>query len=181
MKLVERLKNRKGFSLIELMIVVAIIGILAAIAVPNFTRFQRKAKQSEARGLLGSYHSAMKASAAEIGCFRGNWVAAGFQPEGQLNYRFTTVNNGGCTMPTAPALPDDATCVVSSLANCTPTLGTFAATWTERAGFAVDPAGTATVTNNLFTAFSSGNLGTAANDEWSIDQAKTVSNTVSGL
>ena len=50
----------RGFTLIELMIAVAIVGILASIAVPSYLEHVRKGKRSEAQGALVSFANAME-------------------------------------------------------------------------------------------------------------------------
>jgi len=52
--------NKKGFTLIELMIVVAIIGILAAIAIPKFADLINKSKEGATKGALSSVRSAIQ-------------------------------------------------------------------------------------------------------------------------
>jgi type IV pilus assembly protein PilA len=75
-------KNNKGFSLIELMVVVAIIGILATIAVPNFQKFQARSKQTNAKAELSSIYSAQKSFFAEYSTYSAVLPVVGFVPEG---------------------------------------------------------------------------------------------------
>ena len=75
--MLKQLKGQKGFTLIELMIVVAIIGILAAIAIPNFLTYQLKSRQAEAKTNLQAIKTSEIAFQAERGCYMGVAVEAG--------------------------------------------------------------------------------------------------------
>ena len=61
------MKNKKGFTLIELMIVVAIIGILAAIAIPAYSDYTKRAKVSEVTNQAGALLSALNHYISETG------------------------------------------------------------------------------------------------------------------
>jgi type IV pilus assembly protein PilA len=108
--MLQKMRNRKGFTLVELMIVVAIIGILAAIAIPNFLQFRMKAKTSEAKSNLGAIRTTEVAYFAEWNFYVANqgqnpagtldgakrtWSAAsrfsilGFAPEGGVYYGYS--------------------------------------------------------------------------------------------
>lgn len=64
-KVVYKLKNRKGFTLVELLIAVAIVGILAAIAIPQFDAYRRRAYNAAANSDLRNVRTAEEAMFAE--------------------------------------------------------------------------------------------------------------------
>ncbi len=95
--------KQSGFSLVELMVVVGIIGILAAIAVPKLQRFTAKAKQSEARIELKSLDTMQQAYYSERSTF-GNDGQVGFaNPAGGIYATSTTANSNAAYTGTSTA------------------------------------------------------------------------------
>jgi type IV pilus assembly protein PilA len=86
--------RKRGFTLIELMIVVAIIGILAAIAIPNFIKFQARSKQGEAKANLKSLFTAQRSYFQEKDKYLNTINDIGFGPERGNRYAYW---NGGGT------------------------------------------------------------------------------------
>jgi prepilin-type N-terminal cleavage/methylation domain-containing protein len=76
--------NKQGFTLIELMIVVAIVAFLSMVSVPSFMRYMAKAKRTEAYMNLGAIYTAEKMHWAEHGCYTEQLCGtngAGWKPE----------------------------------------------------------------------------------------------------
>src|SRR5256885_7130632 len=124
---------QKGFTLIELMIVVAIIGILAAIAIPNFIKFQARSKQSEAKANLKAVFTAQKAFFQEKDKFSSLTGEIGFSPERNNRYAYYLTGSATLEDRSAATIPQATTFSGIAVDTFKYTTGTMPAT------FAGDP------------------------------------------
>jgi type IV pilus assembly protein PilA len=164
-------RGKKGFTLIELMIVVAIIGILAAIAIPNFLKFQAKSKMSEAKTNLGAIYTGQLAYFGEQNSY-GDFTAINWSPSGTPRYHFALgawADNDAVNRGALVALAPEPT------------------TWTANINNAVDSSGTAITPdaphwdNATFTAGAGGKISTQTySDGWSMNQLRQLVWTVDG-
>jgi type IV pilus assembly protein PilA len=110
--------NQKGFTLIELMIVVVIIGILAALAIPRFMQATTKSKQSEAKQLLKQIYTMQRAYRQEFDTYACNGLSGsaaapnalatiGVQFQSSARYTYVMVAGQNTFTCTATANLDD--------------------------------------------------------------------------
>jgi len=196
-----KLNSKSGFSLVELMVVVAIIGILATIAVPNFQRFTARAKQSSAKTELAGMYTAQKAFFTEYNQYHGHLPAIGYVPEGidgaAANYqplagttRIYATSSGTGAQPAALAAPlppapgglayDGA--FEASTTAC-PALDTAAEVLTGYSAQAVAAAATflAVAKGCPRTSTQALAAGATSVDVWSMNETRVLTNTASGI
>ena len=121
LKIFRKKEGQKGFTLIELMIVIAIIGILAAIAIPQFVSYRQKGYNTKAKGELKSFYTACQAYFADQPTLSNcdtNTIAATFVPTSDVIITTTP----GQTLTGATAYHDagTSTYTIGASGNITP-------------------------------------------------------------
>jgi type IV pilus assembly protein PilA len=178
--------KKNAFTLIELMVVVGIIGVISMIAIPNFQRFQSKAKQAHAKTELATIYGLEKAFHTEFGLYNANLILLGYTPDG------VPIENDGCPTAFNSSAPNWPTRYYSTGfgtgAHTTPPPGIAAGsvcvvTQFESTVGAPAAAGTL-VTASAGTTFmvqAQGNIGGSRTDIWTINQTKALVNTQVGF
>ncbi len=89
--------SKGGFTLVELMIVVAIIGILAAMAIPDYLNFNTRVKQSEAKANLAGIYTGQIGYFTENGSYTDDFSVLGWQPQTIIRYYYDLGGASLCT------------------------------------------------------------------------------------
>lgn len=183
--------NQAGFSLVELMVVVAIIGILASLAIPSIGKYMAKARQSEAKTQLSSLYTAEKAFYAEYTAYDQRFGAVGYSPEGRLRYNVGFANGAnGLALPANgyTATLNGAQLNTATLVYCGGAAGANGCQILNGATNAQPAAiaGTSIVSNaagaSTFIAQANAVIhNSGVNDTWTMNQIKNLDNTVVGI
>lgn len=121
-------KLNGGFSLIELAVVTAIVGVLVSMAVPSFDLLVLRARGAEAKSTLAAIYGAEITFFGEFQTYTARFDAMGFQPSGVLHYDVGFRNDSGAPPPDAPQGTSDCheSCPATNCSNATWTCDTSA-------------------------------------------------------
>ena len=118
------MKKQQGFTLIELMIVVAIIGILAAIAIPAYQDYTIRAQVSEGLNLSGGAKVAVTEYSQDRGDFPGTNTEAGISDSTQITGKYVKSVSVGGSGVVSVAYGNDAHTVLKDVGrHCIPHVG----------------------------------------------------------
>jgi type IV pilus assembly protein PilA len=96
----QALKRQEGFTLVELMVVVAIIGLLSAVAIPNFKKYQAKSKTSEAKLQLAAIYTAEQSWFSDYDNYASCLQQMGYDPHPEVQSRYYAIGFPAATYST---------------------------------------------------------------------------------